>query len=113
VSSLADVSAVWSPSVPRAEEDPVWAFFERLAVVRARGWGLGALGSLLVDGFSDDGEELFPGDDATSSTRAGAGAVAATLALLGPPWRVTFGMGSPCSTEAVAWQCGQHGAPTA
>ncbi|MBH1939093.1 hypothetical protein I5Q34_33365 [Streptomyces sp. AV19] len=84
----------------------VGAFSERLAVVRARFRGAGALGSELVGGVSVDAEELLPGHVSSplsvseaSSVVAGAapagdavGTGAAPGLLVGPPWRVIFGM---------------------
>ncbi|MFD5509114.1 hypothetical protein ACFWIB_15235 [Streptomyces sp. NPDC127051] len=89
-----DSSAAGSPSVPAAEELSVRAFFERLAVVRARDGDAVSFGSLLVSGLSEDVEELVPGDDAPPSSGAGAElaggsvsapAVSGSAAFVAPP----------------------------
>jgi len=63
---------------------------ERLPVVGAGFRGAALLGVSLGCCFCGDVEELFPGDDATSSSAVDA-----------PPWRVIFGMGCPCSIRSV------------
>ncbi|MGV9803946.1 hypothetical protein ACWDTP_38530, partial [Mycobacterium sp. NPDC003449] len=105
---LSDVASVWSPSVAWAVEEPVWPFFERLAVVRAGDRPPLLLGSSLVCCFSEDVEELVPGDDSSPPSAS----TASSFSLDGPPCTVTFGMSSPSSTRLVLPHSGQRGAPT-
>jgi hypothetical protein len=96
---LSEVGAVGPPAVPRAVEEPVRAFPERLPVLGAGFTVALSLVSGEVAAFLEDVDEVVPsasgvGDDCSPPSSS-------KVASLAPPWTVVFGMSCPSSTCSV------------